>query len=133
MGCAVAWRLAQAGVRTVVLERAIPGAEASSAAAGILAGQEETEGPGPMAELQLASRALFRDLAAELRDGTGIDIGHRETGLLRPCLDEAAEAVLEARYGWQRERGLRLEWLDGHQAREREPALGDAFRRALGF
>jgi glycine oxidase len=39
MGCAIAWRLAQAGVPTLVLERAIPGAEASSAAAGILAAQ----------------------------------------------------------------------------------------------
>ena len=41
MGCATAWRLAQAGVRVTVLERALPGAEASSAAAGILGAQTE--------------------------------------------------------------------------------------------
>ena len=59
VGCAVAWRLQQAGVRCTVLERSIPGAEASSAAGGILAPQAEADGPGPFLELCLASRALY--------------------------------------------------------------------------
>jgi glycine oxidase len=133
MGCAVALRLAQAGVKTVVLERSIPGAEASAAAAGILAGQEEADGPGPMAELQLASRALFAGLAAELRDATAIDIGYRETGLMRASFGDDDAVGLDARYAWQRERGLRLEWLDGAAAREREPALSEKVARALVF
>jgi len=133
MGCAVAWRLAQAGLKTIVLERAIPGAEASSAAAGILAGQEEAEGPGPMAELQLAARARYADVAAELAGATGIDIGYRQTGLLRPCFQDEEAAALEARFAWQRERGLRLAWLDGKEAREHEPALTEKTRRALHF
>jgi glycine oxidase len=136
MGCAIGWRLAQAGVKTVVLERSIPGAEASTAAAGILAGQEEAEGPGPMAELQLASRGLFRELAEELRDTTGIDIGYRESGLLRPLFGadpEAQRAVLDERYRWQRARGLRLQWIDGPSARELEPALAAAAQAALHF
>ncbi len=51
VGCAVAWRLQQAGAQCTVLERSIPGAEASSAAAGILAPQAEAEGPGPFLDL----------------------------------------------------------------------------------
>src|SRR5687768_10868960 len=115
IGCAIAWRLAQAGVPVLVLERAIPGAEASSAAGGILAAQEESHGPGPLTELFLASRARFPAVAAELRDATGLDIGHRETGLLAACFDEAEVARLETRYAWQRHAGLRLAWLRGRE------------------
>lgn len=133
MGCAVALRLAQAGVRTLVLERSIPGAEASSAAAGILAAQEEAEGPGPLAELGIASRGRFPALAEELRELAGLDIGYRETGLLSTCFDEDDEARLERRYGWQRDAGLRLSWLRGDDLRRAEPALGPAVRAALWF
>ena len=45
-GSSVALRLAQAGRKVIVLERAIPGAEASSAAGGILSpGVEAVEPP----------------------------------------------------------------------------------------
>ncbi len=39
MGCASALALAKRGARVTLLERAVPGAEASSAAAGILGAQ----------------------------------------------------------------------------------------------
>ena len=59
MGSAIALRLAQRGLRVTVIERGIPGAEASSAAAGILGPQMEAEGPGPLLDLGLRSRALY--------------------------------------------------------------------------
>ena len=82
MGCAVALRLAQRGVGVTVVERAIPGAEASSAAAGILGPQMEAEGPGPLLDLGLMSRALYPSLANELHDATGIDVGYDRSGVL---------------------------------------------------
>jgi glycine oxidase len=133
IGCAIARHLARAGVSVVVLERAIPGAEASSAAGGILAAQEEAGGPGPLAELLLASRALFPRLAAELREETGLDIGLRQTGLLAACFDAAEEARLEGRHAWQRAAGLRLEWLRGARLAAAEPALGPGVTAALSF
>jgi glycine oxidase len=133
MGCGIAWRLAQAGQSVLVLERAIPGAEASSAAGGILAAQEESHAPGPLFDLALRSRARFRDVAVELREATGIDIGHRECGLIAVAVSEEEEAALERRYGWQRDRGLPLTWLRGDELRAREPALGPAARAGLAF
>ncbi len=56
MGCATALALAGRGVDVVVLERAVPGAEASSAAAGILGAQIELHGRGEDARA-LPSRA----------------------------------------------------------------------------
>jgi len=131
MGSAVALRLAQRGIRTTVIERGIPGAEASSAAAGILGPQMEAHGPGPLLELALKSRALYPALAAELRDATGIDVGYDRSGVLALALDEAGAAELTARAVWQRARGLRVNALSGDEARSREPALADAVVAAL--
>jgi glycine oxidase len=133
MGSAVALRLAQRGIGVTVIERGIPGAEASSAAAGILGPQMEAEGPGPLLDLGLKSRALYPALAAELRDLTGIDVGYDRSGVLAVALDEAGERELGARRTWQLARGLRVESLSGEAARTREPALGPAVRAALAF
>src|SRR6476469_8210822 len=97
MGCAVALRLARKGAAVTVIERGIPGAEASSAAAGMLAPQMEAEGPGPMLELGLRSRALYPSLAAELADATGIDIGYVKSGVLAAALTEEDERALATR------------------------------------
>ena len=94
MGSAVALRLCQRGIGVTVIERGIPGAEASSAAAGILGPQMEAEGPGPLLELGLKSRALYPALAAELRELTGIDVGYDRSGVLAVAFDEAGEAAL---------------------------------------
>src|SRR5260370_36524359 len=54
-GSSVALRLAQAGAKVAVLERGIPGAEASSAAGGILSPGVEAVEPGPFHALCRAS------------------------------------------------------------------------------
>jgi glycine oxidase len=131
MGCATALRLAQRGLRVTVIERGIPGAEASSAAAGILGPQMEAEGTGPLLELGLRSRALYPALAAELRDATGIDVGYARSGVLAVALDDDGEAELAARRTWQTARGLRVETLPAAILRTVEPALGPAVRGAL--
>jgi glycine oxidase len=133
MGSAVAFRLAQRGVSVTVVERGIPGAEASSAAAGILGPQMEAEGPGPLLDLGLASRALYPSLAAELREATGIDVGYDRSGVLAAALDDAGEGELAQRRAWQQRRSLKVGWLSGDEVRTREPALGPAIRAALLF
>ncbi len=124
MGCAVALRLAQRGLQPLVLERSVPGAEASSAAAGILAPQKEVDGPGPLLEMALASRARFPALVAELQAATGMDIGYRLSGVLVLADGEGA-AALEERAAWQRRIGLRVELLSAAEAKRLEPALGE--------
>jgi glycine oxidase len=133
MGCAVALRLAQRGLRVTVIERGIPGAEASSAAAGILGPQMEAEGPGPLLELGLRSRALYPALASELHEATGIDVGYTKSGVLAVALTDQEEAELAARRTWQTTRGLRVETLGAAAAHELEPALGAEVRGALRF
>lgn len=133
MGCGIALRLRQAGAKVTVLERSIPGAEASSAAAGILAPQMESEGPGPFLELCLRSRALYGGLATELRELTGVDIAYLPCGVLKAAFTEAELHHLEATEAWQKALGLRVELLDGKRARELEPQLSPAVLGALHF
>ena len=65
--------LARRGCHVTVLEKSVPGAEASTAAAGILGPQLEHDDDGPTLDLGLAgARAtgdLVRVLRAELRHG----------------------------------------------------------------
>src|SRR6478752_4307048 len=89
IGLSIALRLAQAGARVTVIERGEPGGEASSAAGGILGPQIESHGPGPFLELCLRSRAMYGDLARELIELTGVDIGYLRCGVLRAAFDEA--------------------------------------------
>jgi len=131
MGCGVAWRLAQAGQRVRVVEKAIPGAEASSAAAGILGPQSECDAPGPMLELGLRSRGMYPAFVEELRALTGIDPQYRASGVLHPAWSESERALLARRAAWQREAGLAAELIDHREARELEPALAEGVLAAL--
>ena len=133
VGCAVAWRLQQAGVRCTVLERSVPGAEASSAAGGILAPQAEAEGPGPFLDLCLASRALYPTFARELAEASDVDIAFRECGVLEVTFDDAERAAMQARIAWQRARGLDATWLDAAAVRALEPELSPDVGGAARF
>ena len=65
IGCAIAYHLRKAGIDVVVLDQGDIGAEASSAAAGLLAPLGSLSGPGPFADLLLASFAAGNDVNAE--------------------------------------------------------------------
>jgi len=134
MGCATALSLAERGARDiVVLERAVPGAEASSAAAGILGAQLEGEGPGEEVDLFRRARSRYREWAEMLRKETGIDVGHKQCGALQVAFDERASAILEARVAWQKKADLVAELVDGRGARVIEPALSDRVICAAHF
>src|SRR5437764_11371555 len=60
IGCAIAFRLAQAHLKVVVLERGEPGGEASGAAAGMIASQGEMVNLYAFFELCGAGRGLLR-------------------------------------------------------------------------
>lgn len=131
MGCAIAYELAKAGLAVTLVERGTPGCEASSAGAGMLAPQAESSAPSWLLTLGLASKALYPDLALELRERTGLDIEYETGGNLHCFLDEGDEAVGRAAYAWQREAGLKAELLGRAEALTLEPDLSPEVRGAL--
>ncbi len=101
MGCMSALRLAQSGAEVIVLERSVPGAEASSAAAGILAPSVEAHHaahsakPTATLRLGLQSRELHARLAEELRNEHGMEIGFYRCGVMRVAMN--AEELADLR------------------------------------
>ncbi|MCC7383622.1 MAG: glycine oxidase ThiO [Deltaproteobacteria bacterium] len=132
-GCGVALRLAQAGRAVAVLERSVPGAEASSAAGGILSPGVEAAEPGPFYALCRASLALYADFAKELERLSGLGVGFRAGGTLEVALDDRIAQLLAARAAKLERAGLPVEVLDGDAARRLEPGLSPQCRGALWF
>src|SRR6266545_5207973 len=133
IGCAIARRLAQAGLAVTVIERDRPGAEASSAAAGILIPEAKPDVPPALLALWRRGLALYPDLIPALHDETGLPVEYRTTGRLVVALDEEEAFALPERAQQQRDAGLRVEVLDAVALRAAEPALTDAAQGALAF
>lgn len=125
MGCATALELANRGVKDiVVLERAVPGAEASSAAAGMLAAQIESRDEDELARF-VRAREAYASWALALREATGIDIGHRRSGVLAVARTEHDLARARGDVDAQRSRGLRAELVDAAGARKIEREVSE--------
>ena len=122
-GCATALRLAQAGARVTVLERSVPGAEASSAAGGILSPGVEAQHGGPLLALAQDSMQRWPALVAELEAATRIDLAYRTHGTLRIVFDAAEAEVWHADLQRLIALGVAAVWLDGPDLRTLEPAL----------
>lgn len=131
IGCSIALRLAQAGAAVTLVERSGVGAEASSAAAGILAPQLEADAPGPFLDLCLRSSGLYPAFAAELRELCGIDVGYRTTGVLQAAFSESAIPKLQAMAAWQSAFGLRASLLSPAEALRLEPKLSPRIAAAV--
>ena len=132
-GSSVAPRLAQAGRSVVVLERAVPGAEASSAAGGILSPGVEAVEPGPFYALCRASLARYPGFAAEVERLSGMSVSLRALGTLEVALDDDHAKILAARAEKLLKHGLPVEVLDDAGVRRLEPALSAEARGALFF
>ena len=134
IGLSIAYELAKQGRRVGLLERgAGPGCESSNAAAGILAPEEDAQGPGPFLDLCLRSWSLFPALVRTLERETRIPLGYRRSGLLSLAQLSSDEAELETRYRWQRACRLRVSRLTARQVRSLEPAVDGRLRWALFY
>ncbi len=132
-GSSVALRLAQAGRKVVVLERAVPGAEASSAAGGILSPGVEAVEPGPFYALCRASLARYPAFAREVEVLSGMSLALRTLGTLEVALDDDHAKILAARAEKILAHGLPVEVLDDAAVRRLEPAISPEARGALFF
>lgn len=133
IGCAIAWRLGQAGLRVAVIERGEIGREASYAAGGMLAPLAEADQADDFFHLCMQSRAMYADFARELRQASGIDVEYRTEGTLYLSLTEADDEELEDRWQWQHAAGLNVKRLNADCVRKLEPLINENLRWALKF
>ncbi|MFQ5824796.1 MAG: glycine oxidase ThiO, partial [bacterium] len=125
IGCSIAYRLAQEGLRVTVIEKGQSGEEASSAAAGMLAPQAEAAHGlhSSLSELCVASHALYPNFVAELEEETGIKIGYQNSGSIFVATDFKEAMTLAGLLERQRKAGMQAEELSANQLKELEPAL----------
>jgi glycine oxidase len=95
VGAAAARALCLRGRQITVVERGVPGGEASGAAAGILGAVSETDAD-EVARLGLRSIALYRDLLAELGEAAAA-VDFWKEGTIRLACSVAGEEALGER------------------------------------
>jgi glycine oxidase len=132
-GASVALRLASRGAAVTVLERAVPGAEASSAAGGILSPGVEAVEPGPFYALGRASLARYEPFVREVEAASGVHVAWRRLGTLEVALDDDHARILAARAEKLAAHGLPVTPLDDAEVRRLEPGLSPDARGALFF
>ncbi|MGW5658960.1 glycine oxidase ThiO [Streptomyces sp. NPDC003758] len=131
IGLVTAWRAAQRGFATAVVDPE-PGGGAAQVAAGMLAAVTELHyGEQTLLALNLASARRYPDFAAELAEATGRDLGYRRCGTLAVALDADDRAELRELHALQQRSGLESEWLSGRECRRLEPMLAPGVRGGL--
>lgn len=131
IGCSIAWRLAQAGMKVTVLDRSEPGGEASTAAGGMLAPLGEMLEPRAFAELCVASRNLYARFAAEVEESSGHHAGYRTDGSLMVALDEKMAEELAEIHRAQTALGYELQSLAAAEIQDRVAALSSQIHSGL--
>lgn len=132
IGLVTAWRAAQRGLRTAVVDPE-PGGGAAQVAAGMLAAVTELHyGEETLLGLNLESARRYPAFVAELREAAGgVDVGHRACGTLAVALDADDRAHLRELHALQQRSGLDSEWLTGRECRRLEPMLAPGVRGGL--
>jgi glycine oxidase len=116
--------LASAGCKVNIYERGQSAREASWAAAGMLAAGVECEpGEENLLKLTTLSQQLWPKFLQDLSIDSKQNPEYRDEGTLVVALNHDDATRLDFTYNFQKNLGINLEWLDGHEARKLEPHL----------
>jgi glycine oxidase len=131
IGCSIAYYLSKVGVQVTVVEREQIAAEASSAAAGIIAPLGYSSVPGPYLDLRMASWSLYPELIPTLEGVSGIRIEDNRLGALNMSTYTDDLDGLQQKYTFWQQLGLQVSWLTGAELRSCEPLLSEQAQGAI--
>ncbi len=131
VGRSIGLRLCQRGFAVRVIDAGSGPSVTSRGALGVLT--HYNGGDNPLSRLYRASHACFAELADELREISGIDIGWREVGGLDLIFADADAVEAAATLAWNRARGCPVEELSAAEVLRREPAVAPGVRGGLFF
>lgn len=123
IGLAVARELARDHA-VLLLERGLPGEQASWAAAGMLCPHGEATRDDALFRLGLDGLRLYPAYLDDLHAETGLDSERDAVGTLVVASTPAEWAELSARWKWQTRAGLSTRRVSAEEVREIEPSLG---------
>jgi glycine oxidase len=105
IGGAIAWRLAQAGLRVELFEAGAFGGQTSSAGAGMLSPGGEFDKPSAWVDLGVEGMRMYPAFVQELRAESGVPIDFRICG----CAHYADPETADRRAAFQSSVGIRVE------------------------
>lgn len=127
-GLSIGWRLRQAAVDVVVIDRAQAGQGATWAAAGMLsATAEHAEAQAPEGELAHRARRQWPGFAREVEAASGIAVGYAQSGALVIAMTSAQADGYRQRAEVEPD----LKMLNASDARALEPMLTNELTGAL--
>ncbi len=118
MGCAIAYNLAKAGLKPVVIEKSDIGGEASGSNGGGV-----RQSARNLKEMPLAMESI--QLYGQLHEELGMDVEYVREGNLRLCTTEEELEAMRQAVANQKKVGLELVMLDRKQVLEINPHVGD--------
>ena len=134
IGLTIARELKKRGVRRIaIVDRRELGAEASWAAAGMLAPNIEIDSSEDFHRFGLESLERYPGFAAELFDETGVDIELDRSGTLCVAFDDEEAAELDKIFERQAPRVTGLEYLSSDRVRAAEPAISASVRSGVFY
>lgn len=122
VGGFIAYLLAREGVEVSLLERSRLGAGASGASAGNVQTLSDAF-QGFHKELGQESLGLYRRLLPSIKDESGIDPLDHEVRYLYAAMDEEQATATQAAEPQLVQDGMKVQWIDGQQARALDPRL----------
>ncbi|HWP02552.1 MAG TPA: FAD-dependent oxidoreductase [Gemmatimonadaceae bacterium] len=122
IGSAIAYYLSRRGFAVTLVDRDDLASGTSGACGGSITMQ--TKQVGPVLSCALQSQKLYRGLSDEL----AMDLEYREHGSLIVAETDAELEYLRMLFDAQQATGLRIQWLDGTEARAWGPGLGSSVR-----
>ena len=115
-GAAVALSLAARGVWVTLVDAQRPGCAATGAAAGMLAPQYESEGPGPLFDVLCQARDQYATFVQTVESLTQESIHLGWEGMLVANLTEAEHIAAQDTVAWQRAAGAEIELVETDEA-----------------
>lgn len=130
--CGYQTRSLTQGLEVIVVEKGDIGAQASGAAAGLLAPIRPLSQEDSFKTLQLAGIARFPLFVPELEDASGLTVGYQQTGTLRVLPPEKVALVHAWAEAWQ-QAGYHIEVLTPEEACAHEPLLSPGLHGAVSI
>ncbi|MEO5511275.1 MAG: glycine oxidase ThiO [Longimicrobiales bacterium] len=123
--------LRQQGANVIVVDRELPGRQATWSAGGMLSPLIESEDDDPFFHIADRSFDLYPALIEALRQEGGIDVDYRRTGKLQCALEDDGVMALRRLASSPRAGPYGLQLYSGDEARALHPALSDRVQAAL--
>ena len=131
-GCATAYFLAKAGVKSTVIEREGIGSQASGMSAGGLNPLQGAGIPGPLGPLAMESFRMHKQMEDELIETSGVDFQPQMVAMVRIAFEEAELPALQETLDiFDEADGFAAHWMDSEHLYRVEPRLGKCDVRAL--